>query len=182
MSIATNEELIGAGIHVTRGGIERDLADSIVSDYKTALRRGVVASMGVSDTSAPESEGAVVLHNYFYRSLRQIGSTSINRLIVLHPGKNDPRNLETSPDLLKIAVNHQLPNAYQPFHSDDNRFNLLVHLSDEGAFDFRIDESDEYKTVELNAGGVVLQLRPSVPHRGRNIGDSTRYVAILGDG
>ena len=59
----------------------------------------------------------------------------------------------------------------------------IVHLSDEGAFDFSMTAgslaeayADHERITPLGIGDVVYQLDKFVPHRGANLGSSTRVT------
>jgi hypothetical protein len=62
----------------------------------------------------------------------------------------------------------------------------VVHLSDEGAFDFSMSAgslaeayADHERITPLGMGDVVYQLDKFVPHRGVNLGSNTRITLGL---
>ncbi|MDO8265477.1 MAG: hypothetical protein Q7T41_00875 [Candidatus Saccharibacteria bacterium] len=90
---------------------------------------------------------------------------------------------------VSINVNFQKPNAEQKFHLDNPAITMsagmlaVVHLSDEGAFDFSMSAgslaeayADHERITPLGMGDVVYQLDKFVPHRGANLGNSTRLT------
>lgn len=88
-----------------------------------------------------------------------------------------------------INVNFQKSNAEQKFHLDNPAITMsagmlaVVHLSDEGAFDFSMSAgslaeayADHDRIIPLGMGDVVYQLDKFVPHRGVNLGGGMRIT------
>ncbi len=87
-----------------------------------------------------------------------------------------------------LAINLQSPEGAQTFHMDDTYtmgIVTIVHGADEGAFDYAPEAANQeeaeqnFRTIELNAGDVVIQSRPLQWHRGRNLGNSPRITAAI---
>lgn len=91
---------------------------------------------------------------------------------------------------LNVTINYQPRRAAQVFHQDDRGTQggvLIGHAHEGGAFDYapfarnREEAKTDYKTVELNAGDIVLQSRPFQWHRGRNLDDTPRITTAIAD-
>lgn len=85
----------------------------------------------------------------------------------------------------KLGINYQQPFAAQILHQDFKRKPVTtVHLDDNGAFDYCMQQyDDEYSAMQnlesiedIEAGEAVTQYVPCFPHRGRNRGGEDRFT------
>jgi hypothetical protein len=158
------------GILVERGRIDRSVAQTAFDELASA--QSLFPGIKNEEVTAIDQYSSKVSSIRMFPSV----ATVLNEL-------------EVTDGDASINVNYQPPNAEQKFHRDNPvitfRAGMLavVHLSDNGAFDFSMsavmvdDARDNYERImPLGAGDVVYQKYKIIPHRGVNLGNSMRIT------
>jgi hypothetical protein len=178
------ETVPACGIVVVRDWLEPALLMDFVDECRALRGRGV----NYFASSVPGDPREVVTSGFFLHNVADYAATT--RVVsLLYPDMRPT---------IKLAVNFQSPWAEQAFHRDTRQFPVAtVHAGDCGAIDVltsdqdRVEvpvrqvtdceldvvdiyDPDEYISVPVNAGDVVVQTRPALLHRGRNAGPVPR--------
>ncbi len=167
---------------VVREGIDPEIAVQITEDWE--LYRGVYDS-----SRDPGSPSQVEKKLTTYRSLEPASGAAIASRLLLGDIVDSNQ---------RVQFNRQHPYSFQYFHTDIRPKPIaIVHGSDNGAYDYVAIGADpgEYhdsigsmdqpwalynprpedvRTIEVQAGDVVIQLPSRLIHRGRNLSDDVR--------
>ncbi|HLB66393.1 MAG TPA: hypothetical protein VJJ78_02245 [Candidatus Saccharimonadales bacterium] len=178
------EYLPNADILVVRQGVDAALAGDLVNECSDLIRR--CGNHGLS--SDPQSLSAVETVSYIPSTLSDY--PAVNEVTRLIMGGLMPS--------IQLAINRQHAFAFQYFHPDGKSNPVaVVNGSDGGAFDYvepctdprpymgnnsydgsprQLYDPEEFHTIEVNAGDIVVQLISGIIHRGRNTSNEPRIT------
>lgn len=171
------------GIILGRQAIDQDVVTALLEECDLLLERGV----GYTLTTGYQSPRAV--ETVYCRGANLAQAPAITHVVGQLLGAYSLGNA-------KVGINRQLSYAYQEFHADGKRNPVaVVHLSDQGAFDYTtvgvsacpaievggddgglpktVYVPNDFDTIEVNAGDILVQSQALV-HRGRNLGERAR--------
>jgi len=166
-----------AGITVVKGGVERSTCESIALECEELLFSHLAIDF---DRGNPTEAGPPIWQRQYRLSIiKGSGLVSINCVLGLHP-------YPQSPDAT-VIVNGQEPGAVQNFHSDIVQGSqVIVQASSGGAFDYYPNfdplNPDDFDSLDVGIGDIIMCNRSFIRHRGRNPSDQTRYNLVFTSG
>lgn len=170
----TSEEFPEIGLEVLRGRIDPVLISDYAQECETIFINSIEELRLTRGENSPGHVSA--LKKTSPADIWGVGYTAINNVLsdlgVINRGI--------------FVINLQEPRSSQRFHSDIYKKLPVttIHTHSEGAFDIApgaqtAEEAErQFATIELSAGDVVLQTKPHIKHRGRNLGDLPRITTV----
>lgn len=170
---ASIEQREDGGLVIVRKAFEPELMEQYASEQGNHISALILVRL-----MKPLDEG-IITHDTsleLIRSFRKLRTTRrvLGRLLA-------PEDTATS-----FTINYQPPESEQIWHQDDtDEPVMIVHAVGDGAFDYAstactLEEAEQdYQTVALGAGDLLIQLQAGQFHRGRNPSEHPRITTAI---
>lgn len=178
MPNSTTEEITEAGLTIIKHAFDAELMSDYAAECSELfdLNPEKISVFTPGENSPGNVETLQLLHR---SELRELGYQAITRALeCLVP--HYKRSFNT---------NRQEPFSYQSFHRDKPKPLPLFYIYPEavGALDYVVGNGDispetaelDYKSIEVEAGSVVVALDPTIMHRGRNASSTPRITTVI---